>query len=434
MEAISITENRSRCLFSSLKEGFKWNFKIEGAPFSVAKDKLKLRTTNRLVNIYFTVPSIQNNYSLLVIAEVESQEKSTLRLKYKTKSEPFYSDKKSYSRHVSAGRQLMQFSLITDHLSGELCFELAELRKEFVFRSLEIFSNANPRREKSMVSVVIPCYNQGEFLDEALEGLNGADKGKFEVIIVNDGSDDPPTLEKFRDLELKGYFIVHQENKGLGAARNEGIRHAKGNYILPLDCDNKIRPVYIERGIEILDMHPDQGVVYGDVQRFGDSDEIVRVPEFDPKKLIIKNCIDACAVYRKEIWEQVGGYEEKMKVAGYEDWAFWLDIAATKKWNFFHLDEIAFEYRMRSGSMVTNTKRYHEELANYMFVKNIDFIRLEYHKLYQQKSYQKRTLKPCRNKDYDTVLGCMRIHLNHFLKQFLKNQNLFLNYLKYPYL
>src|SRR5437899_68511 len=95
------------------------------------------------------------------------------------------------------------------------------------------------------VSVIIPCFNHGEFLMDAVHSVEECARTLYEIIIVNDGSTDPPTVQLLKDLEEKGYNIINQNNQGLAAARNNGIAAATANYILPLDADNKIRPEYI---------------------------------------------------------------------------------------------------------------------------------------------------------------------------------------------
>ncbi len=382
---------------------------------------MEVKANRKNNRVYLPGTNYPQNHDLIILAEMEVSVKTTLLLKYMTKSDPVYSDKKSYKTILYPGKQFRVFSFPACHLSGELCFELPDKGAEVDFQKIEIFSYPLLNRQPSLVSVVIPCYNHGEFLDEALDSLKSINPEKYEVIIVNDGSNDPETLAKLNELEGRGYFVHHQENKGLGTARNEGIRLAKGNYILPLDSDNKLRSVYIDHGIEILDMHPEVGVVYGDVQRFGDSDERIIVPEFDPALQIIQNTIDACALFRKYVWEEAGGYETGM--VGYQDWAFWLAIASTGNWGFFHIDDVVFDYRTRKGSMVSNTKRYHNAMRDHMLARNISLVRNEFQKLYSEK---KKITNPDRyvpEHGHDTVIGSLRIHWKHFLNSRFKGKN-----------
>ena len=376
---------------------------------------------NRInARVYLPYPNCPPDHDLIILAEFDVRVKTYLLLKYMTKSDPTYSDKKSYKTVLHPGKQFRIFSFPSSHLSGDLCFEFPDTDAAVSFQNIQLFSYPVKNRKQSLVSVVIPCYNHGEFLEEALESLQGISSEKYELIIVNDGSNDPNTLEKLKELEKRGYFVFHQENKGLGMARNEGIMLAKGNYILPLDSDNRLRSIYIDRGIELLDMHPEVGVVYGDVQRFGDSDELILVPEFDPALQIVQNTIDACALFRKQVWEDVEGYETGM--VGYQDWAFWLAIAATGSWSFFHIDDVVFDYRIRKGSMVSNTKRYHNPMRDYMLSRNISFVRNEFQKLYYDKMKGSSSITKTARHDHDTVLGSLRIHWNYFIKN-LFNRN-----------
>jgi glycosyltransferase involved in cell wall biosynthesis len=202
------------------------------------------------------------------------------------------------------------------------------------------------------ISIIIPCYNHGHFIREALESVEQCtDKSLYEVIIVNDGSTDTYTNEMMAQLEKEGYHVINQKNQGLGATRNNGIRAAVGEYILPLDSDNKIRPEYIYKSIEILDNQPGIVMVYSDAQFFGDKDRRRVVGEFNLQQLMLENNIDACAVYRRSAWEAVGGYDEKMPAMGFEDWDFWLNLSF-RNYKFKYVNEILFDYRILGNSML----------------------------------------------------------------------------------
>lgn len=203
------------------------------------------------------------------------------------------------------------------------------------------------------LSVVIPCYNQGEYLLDALSSVQSCLDPVYEIIIVNDGSNDPLTINLLSYLNDQGYIILDQENQGLARARNNGIAKAAGRYILPLDADNKIRPEYILKGIEILDRSPDVGVVYGKPEWFGEAGRVWNLPEkFDAGLLVSGNYIDACTVYRKSLWEACGGYDPNMPVPGWEDWDLWLS-AIERGWKFHYIPEALFDYRVRESSMGT---------------------------------------------------------------------------------
>jgi len=205
------------------------------------------------------------------------------------------------------------------------------------------------------VSIVIPCYNHGVMLREALTSVEQVrNENLLEVIIVDDGSSDGETIRILKEAAEAGYTVVSQPNRRVSAARNAGIRLAKGEFILPLDSDNRLRDPYLIEGVSLLKANPSIGVIYSDAQYFGEKSGRWRVPEFDLLSLIRMNFIDVCALYRRTLWEKVGGYDEQMPWMGLEDWDFWLRVAS-RGGAFMHVDKIGFDYRVRQGSQIVET-------------------------------------------------------------------------------
>jgi len=201
------------------------------------------------------------------------------------------------------------------------------------------------------VSIVIPCYNQGTMLREALASVEQVRNGNLlEAIVVDDGSTEVETKKILDELEYDGHCVLRQPNRGPGAARNTGIRFAKSEFILPLDSDNHLRDLYLNEGISILKENPGAGVVYADAEYFGERSGPWDVPEFDLLSLIRWNFVDACALYRKKLWEEVGGYDEYKPLSGLEDWEFWLRVASHGG-TFVHVRKVGFDYRVRTESM-----------------------------------------------------------------------------------
>ncbi|MEN9548816.1 MAG: hypothetical protein RIR12_1407 [Bacteroidota bacterium] len=201
------------------------------------------------------------------------------------------------------------------------------------------------------ISIIIPCYNDGRFLDSALQSITAAAGNyAYEVIIVNDGSTDSHTIEKLTALKAKGILVIEQAQQGLGAARNKGIAVANGKYILPLDSDNLLLPPYLNAAIDYLELQATCSVVYSAVEFFGEKTAIWSPGEFNLQRLMLYNYIDACAVYRKELWTELNGYDAKMPVMGVEDWDFWLR-AAFKGKEFHFLNEVGYKYRYRADSL-----------------------------------------------------------------------------------
>ena len=236
-------------------------------------------------------------------------------------------------------------------------------------------------------SIIIPCYNHGHYLKEALDSALHSDFNDYEVIVVDDGSTDEDTLSIIEELksqlrDRQNVIFIRQENQGLAGARNNGIRAAKGEYILPLDADNRIRPHYLRKATEVLDNNPAIGVVYAYAKFIGERDGFWEFPAFDARRLLLENFVEACSVLRKSVWEDCGGYDPDMGIMGYEDWDLWIG-AMEKGWKFHLLTEPLFDYRFRKDSMVAgcNQPDNHRHLIKYIctkhkntYIKNIAYI------------------------------------------------------------
>jgi hypothetical protein len=208
------------------------------------------------------------------------------------------------------------------------------------------------RPAEAVVSIVIPTYNDAVFLVEALASAERSRSSDSEIIIVNDGTSRPDDIEILNALEGTGFPVIHQPKCGMSAARNVGIKGARGRFILPLDADNRLRFGFIDEARKILELDHTLGVVHGDYELFGESKGRVSVVDFDMRRMLRASYIESCALYRRALWEDVGGYDLNMPVA--EDWEFWLH-AGIRGWRFHHIDCVSFESRVRQESIFSGS-------------------------------------------------------------------------------
>ncbi len=209
---------------------------------------------------------------------------------------------------------------------------------------------------ETILTIVIPCFNHGAYLEETLKSVYNSTKQYIpEIIILNDGSTDELTLEVLKKVEKSGVLVIHQENQGLSKTRNNGIQIAKGKYILPLDSDNNVCFDYLNTAVELLEKRPDIDIIYGNAKYIGERSGTWKNHQLDTRKMLYSNHIDACAIFRKQTWESVNGYPIDMQFVGCEDWIFWLKCIQQKS-QFYFLDKICFEYRVLSNSMSRNFK------------------------------------------------------------------------------
>lgn len=202
------------------------------------------------------------------------------------------------------------------------------------------------------VSVVIPCYNQGRYLDEAVASVLAQTFRDFEIIVIDDGSTDEETIRLFSSYSRPGTRVIRTPNQGLAEARNTGIREARGKYILPLDADDRIAPGYLEKAVAVLDTRPKTGIVYCLAETFGARQGLWPAPEYSLKRMLLGNIIFCSALFRREDWEEVGGYNRNMAV-GWEDWDFWLSLIERGR-EVFRIPEVLFFYRVKEGSMAAS--------------------------------------------------------------------------------
>jgi glycosyltransferase involved in cell wall biosynthesis len=214
--------------------------------------------------------------------------------------------------------------------------------------------------ENKKVSIIIPCFNQAQYLPDSVESVLQQTYKNIELIIVNDGSTDH-TKEIAKELSYN--VLINQDNKGLSVARNEGIRCSTGEYILPLDADDKISPDFIEKTIGKND------IVSTWQQEFGLSNRLWMNTIVNPtyENFRQRNQINCCALFKKEIWENIGGYDENMLI-GFEDWDFWL--RATKaNYKVSVIPEALFYYRKHGPSMVNEAIKNQSDIKKYMIGK-----------------------------------------------------------------
>jgi glycosyltransferase involved in cell wall biosynthesis len=210
------------------------------------------------------------------------------------------------------------------------------------------------------VAVVIPCYNDGAFLSDAVSSVKGAPG--VEVVVVDDGSTDAATQQTLDDLAGVGIAVVHQANAGLSAARMAGVRASTAPYIYNLDADDIGTLSGIQTMAQRLEADPDAAVCYGGYEEFGDSQLIRLVPiSIDPYRLAYTNEYPVTAMFRRSTLEALGGWRHVG--AGYEDWSLWMSLAE-RGFKGVHAgrEVITFRRRVHGGRMLASAKANHRSL------------------------------------------------------------------------
>lgn len=206
-------------------------------------------------------------------------------------------------------------------------------------------TNSDPISGVPLVTVVVPCYNYGHFLHDALQSVQEQTWQHWECIVIDDGSTDSTSavVKAFQRQDSR-FKYVYQPNQGLSAARNTGLAAASGSYVQLLDADDGIERQKLELHVDYLEQHPDVDLVYGDVLYAKDenltySEDISNRRKRAPVSgsgedmlhfLVRRNIMVVNApLARIKAIHDVGKFNEKLK--GHEDWEFWIRCAFAGK-------------------------------------------------------------------------------------------------------
>lgn len=234
-------------------------------------------------------------------------------------------------------------------------------------------------------SIIIPCFNHGQYLPEAIASYNQF-KYPFEIetIVINDGSTDSETIEVLKKLSNDRIKVIHTENGGPSKARNIGIAQCNGKYILPLDSDNLAKPNYLLKSFEIMENKPDISIVFSDCEVWDKEKYLRKVPFPQLEEIVLHSRLDTCAVYRKTVWNEVGGYDEFLSKKGLEDWEFWL-AAFSKGFQFYHIPEPLYVYRIFNQSRTFQVANKNLDLIlDHVYKKHWPLLLKAYKQIYTQ--------------------------------------------------
>ena len=215
------------------------------------------------------------------------------------------------------------------------------------------------------VSVVIPCFNAAKYLPEVLDSALAQSLKPFEIIVVDDGSQDNTgeVLKPYIKSSKIKYF--YQENQGPGTARNLGISKSLGNLVAFCDADDIWLPQKLEKQIKLFS-DPEVALVYSDMEMLGGNDSGKRFSKvfgvksfhrgkvFD--KLVKQNFIpNSSVVTRRRVVEDLGGFPRDKKFFSVEDYVCWLVIAKEHKIDF--IPEVLVKYRMHDANISLQSKK-----------------------------------------------------------------------------
>jgi glycosyltransferase involved in cell wall biosynthesis len=214
-------------------------------------------------------------------------------------------------------------------------------------------------RDLARVAVLIPCYNDGEFLNEAISSVR--EEEPVEVVVIDDASTDSATLHVLANLESRGVKLIrHDRNQGPDAARYTGLHASSAPYVYPLDADDLAVEGCLGRMADRLDAAPDAAVCFGDYAEFGRGDSISAVPQqLDPFRIAYANEFGP-SLFRRTALEEIDAWRPHGFDLGYEDWHIWMSLAERgAKGVHMGSGEVIYRRRMHADRRQAGAQRRH---------------------------------------------------------------------------
>ena len=212
------------------------------------------------------------------------------------------------------------------------------------------------------VAVVVPCFNGGALVSEAVASI--AEPEPVELVVVDDASTDPVTLAALAALEQAGTRVLRLEaNAGLAGARNAGVAATAAPYVFPLDADDLLLPGVLTKAADRLDAAPAAVACVGDYQEFGGSSVTRAVPaRLDPYRVAYTNEYPVLSLFRRTALERLGGWRDPFPAhRGYEDWNLWMDLAQEGA-AIVHLGGTMYRRRLVATGLNATARARHAEL------------------------------------------------------------------------
>lgn len=211
--------------------------------------------------------------------------------------------------------------------------------------------NASQLTLQDGLTISIPYYNMGEFLEECIESVRASTFKNIKIIIVDDGSTDRASISTLKELQKKypDIKVIHQNNAGLSEARNTGLRAASTKYIAFLDPDDTVHPDYFQKSIHILDRYDNISFVSCWLKYFGNEEGIWPAQNPEVPYLLYHNTVHSGCLFKTFDILQTGGYDSSL-VYGMEDYELAIHMVS-RGYHGFTIPEALYNYRIRKQSM-----------------------------------------------------------------------------------
>jgi len=299
--------------------------------------------------------------------------KGKCHLRWVKALEKLIQDKALRKRIGMAGKELVKRKFDQRIMAKQTANWYKKIVDEKLKKGISSMVISKPQVDK--ISVVVPCFNQEKYIEETLQSIKANSKTmEFEVIVVDDASTDKSVeviqnyIDKEKDMDIR--LLKQDKNMGVSAARNRGISEAKYKFIVCVDGDDILPTNYLKANYNNITSN-NLDVSYTSSTCFDSSDKIYDWPEYSEEKIRKGPFINCSAMFRKSLWEKVGGFDEGMSL-GWEDYEFWLRIAKRTKRIGKCLESSLF-WRVKGSSRTTVADKNLDAIKSYIKDKHKDW-------------------------------------------------------------
>lgn len=223
-----------------------------------------------------------------------------------------------------------------------------------------------------LISIIIPCYNDAEFIEQAVDSALSQTHSNKEIIVVDDGSNKNTKLV-LQNLEHKIDTLITQDNSGQSNARNNGIKQAKGEFILVLDSDDYFENTFCQKALNLFKNDADIKLVtcYANLVFENTAINYVYKPKGGAiESFLTSNSALGSAMFKKEDWNSCGGYDETMQ-NGFEDWEFYIRLLS-QGGKAEVIKESLYNYRKRENTTTSKANQAKYDLFKFIYTKHKD--------------------------------------------------------------
>lgn len=213
---------------------------------------------------------------------------------------------------------------------------------------------------EALISIVLPTHNGRKYIEQSIRSCQEQAYGHWELVVVDDGSTDdtPAIVAGFTKADPRIRGLRHPEKRGLPAALNTGFADARGDYLTWTSDDNLYAPEALEVMAAFLTAHPDTDIVYADCREIDNDGKVTGYRAVGPPlELLDRNCVGACFLFRRSVFGDVGGYDERLFLV--EDYDFWLRASMRHRMEPMHRP--LYHYRTHSGAL---SERYADKMRD----------------------------------------------------------------------